>query len=146
MKEIILMVGIQASGKTTFVNAMFANTHTIISLDKLKTRYQENLRIKQAISQNQNIVIDNTNVLKTERSNYIETAKQNGYQVLVYYFVPNVKLSLIRNKNANRTEVPRVAIFDKLKKFERPDISEGIDCIYHVENINTQQVITKCER
>ena len=146
MKELILMIGIQASGKTTFTNTHFANTHTIISLDKLKTRYQEKLKINQEISQNKNVVIDNTNVTKAEREIYIKIAKQKSYKVIAYYFVPNVALSLVRNKNIDRKEVPQVAIFDRLKKLEKPDFSENIDIIFQIENLNNQQQITKWER
>ena len=67
MKELVLMIGIQASGKTTFAKSHFVQTHVYISLDVLKTRFQENLKLKQAISDSKNIVVDNTNVTKKER-------------------------------------------------------------------------------
>lgn len=52
-----------------------------------------------------------------------------------YYFVPNVKLSLIRNRNPDRISVPQVAIFDRLKKFETPTLDEGFDEIFQVETL-----------
>lgn len=133
MKELVLMIGIQASGKTTFAKSHFVQTRVYISLDVLKTRFQENLKLKQAISDSKNIVVDNTNVTKKEREKYISLAKKNNYKVIGYYFVPNVKLSLIRNRNPDRISVPQVAIFDRLKKFEIPTLDEGFDEIFQVE-------------
>ncbi len=146
MKEIILMVGIPASGKSTFANLYFANSHSILSLDNLKTRYQEKQRINQAITLNENIVIDNTNVSISEREQYILLARKHNYKVKCYFFIPNVEESLIRNKNPDRTEVPQVAIFDKLKKLQRPQFVEGFDEIHQVEAINNKFNITIWER
>lgn len=76
MKELVLMIGIQASGKTTFAKSHFAQTHAYISLDILKTRFQENLKLNQAISDSKNIVVDNTNVTKKRKRKIYQPCKE----------------------------------------------------------------------
>ena len=57
--EAVVLIGIQASGKTTFYQQRFFATHVRISLDLLRTREQ------------QRFVVDNTNITAAERARYI---------------------------------------------------------------------------
>lgn len=41
--EVIILIGIQGSGKSSFYKARFADTHVRINLDMLKTRHREKL-------------------------------------------------------------------------------------------------------
>jgi predicted kinase len=54
--EAVVLIGIQASGKTTFYQQRFFATHVRISLDLLRTREQ------------QRFVVDNTNITAAERA------------------------------------------------------------------------------
>ncbi|MFZ6030442.1 MAG: AAA family ATPase [Chloroflexota bacterium] len=84
--EVILFIGIQAVGKSTFYKEHFFTTHVRINLDMLKTRAREMALLQACLATQQPFVVDNTNVLKRERARYIELARQSGFRVVGYYF------------------------------------------------------------
>ena len=59
--QLIIFCGVQASGKSTFYQQYFSNTHLRLNLDMLKTRHRENLLFEAALASKTKIVIDNTN-------------------------------------------------------------------------------------
>ena len=80
--EMILLVGIQGSGKTTFFRERFFDTHVRVSLDMLRTRERERILIAACLMAQQPLVIDNTNTLASERAGYIEMARNAGFQTV----------------------------------------------------------------
>jgi len=69
--QLIILIGIPGCGKSSFYKGQFFNSHLRLSLDLLKTRNKEQRFLNQALSLQQWIVIDNTNVLREERSKYM---------------------------------------------------------------------------
>ena len=59
MKTMVIMMGIQGSGKSTFYHSQLADEFVHINLDSLKTRYQERSEIEQCIQNGQNYVFNN---------------------------------------------------------------------------------------
>jgi len=132
--EIVLLIGVQASGKTTFFRDRFSNTHIRISLDMLKTRTRESILMKACIAAQQSFVIDNTNVTRNQRSPYFELAKQYGIPVIGYFFQSEVKDILARNKQrTGKAVVPVPGIFGTLKKLQPPTKEEGFSELYSVK-------------
>lgn len=82
----ILLIGIPASGKSTFFRKRFSRSHVHISLDLLKTRYQERLLLEACLMARLSFVVDNTNVTRAARARFIEPARQAGYRVIGFYF------------------------------------------------------------
>lgn len=80
MAKMAIMIGIQASGKSTFCK-MNLSEYVRINLDELHTRNKESIAIHDAIASGLNIVIDNTNPSKADGEKYIAIAKENGYEV-----------------------------------------------------------------
>jgi predicted ABC-type ATPase len=66
--QLILFIGLQGSGKSTFYQRQFADTHVRINLDMLKTRRRERLLFDACLSAKQPAVIDNTNPTPVDRS------------------------------------------------------------------------------
>lgn len=60
MSIMAIMIGIQASGKSSFCKSNFRN-YIRINLDELNTRNKERIAIMEAIQSGLDIVIDNTN-------------------------------------------------------------------------------------
>ncbi|MEO1348280.1 MAG: AAA family ATPase [Cyanobacteria bacterium J06635_15] len=63
--ELVILMGLQASGKSTFFQTHFASTHVHISKDlmrnnKNRRRRQSQLLI-EALAAGQSVVVDNTN-------------------------------------------------------------------------------------
>ena len=135
MFDIVLMVGIPGSGKTTFCRERLFPSHLYISLDQLRTRSAEAELFAFALKRRKPCVIDNTNVTVAERRRYIQLArKEKDARIVVYCFVPDLEGCLARNgQRRGRARVPEVAIKCKLAKFEPPEFDEGIDEIYDVK-------------
>jgi predicted kinase len=132
--EIIIFIGIPASGKSTFYEQNFAATHTCISLDILKTRFREDKMLLEAVNSGKSCVIDNTNVSVSERRKYIEAGKRHGYKVIGYYFRSAIDECRIRNnQRQGKKQVPEVAMRNKAAHLERPSMQEGFDELYYVK-------------
>lgn len=129
----ILFVGIQASGKSSFYRAYFEGKYHHISLDVLHTRHREWMEIEQCLKLGLDFVVDNTNPARADREKYIVAAKQYGYRVDGYYFQSCIGECMERNeKREGKAKVPRCAIAATSKKLELPEYKEGFDRLYYV--------------
>ena len=110
IKEAVIFIGLQASGKSTFYNEYFKN-YIHINLDTLHTRNKEKILLDDCIKKELSFVIDNTNPTAEDRERYIEFAKDNGYKLIGYYFQSSVSECLERNNlREGKAKVPDVAV------------------------------------
>ncbi|MBN9390758.1 MAG: AAA family ATPase [Chloroflexi bacterium] len=131
--QAIIFVGIQGAGKSTFFKEKFFNTHIRINMDMLKTRHREDLLLAACLEMKQPFVIDKTNPTVQNRERYIQAAKEHRFQVVAYYFVPDLKLSLARNAaRTSKERVPDMGLYATLKKLQPPTLEEGFDLLYTV--------------
>lgn len=131
--EVVIFVGIQASGKSTFYREHFFDTHLRINLDMLKTRNREQILLRACIEAKQPFVIDNTNPSVEERARYIGLARSAGFRVLGYYFDVQIKEALARNKErTGKDQIPEKGIFGTNKRLRVPDLEEGFDLLCRV--------------
>ena len=141
--EIIIFIGIPASGKSTFYEQNFAATHICISLDILHTRNQENKMLEETLTSGKSCVIDNTNISAAERAKYIEAGKKHKYKVIGYYFRSSIDECRIRNdRRQGKKRVPEVALLDKAAHLDRPSMQEGFDELYYVKIVDDKFEIT----
>jgi len=84
--QMVLFVGLQAAGKSTFFRERFFTTHVRVSLDMLRTRYRERQFVETCLRTGQPLVVDNTNPTREERRVYIDGAKTAKFRVVGYYF------------------------------------------------------------
>jgi predicted kinase len=135
--KLILLIGLQAAGKTTFYHERFADGYTHISMDLLRNnphpaRRQAQL-IEQALQADQSVVVDNTSPTVEVRAPLIALGKRYGCVVIGYYFLPDVAGSVKRNAvRAGKARVPPVAIYATRKKLQPPTYAEGFDQLYAV--------------
>jgi predicted kinase len=145
--QLIMFVGIPASGKSTFYKERFFHSHMRISLDLLNTRNKEHKFLALAFSLHQRVVIDNTNVTKAERAGYIAQAKANRYEVIGYYFEAAVADCLERNeKRSGKERIKRVGVLARQKDLEPPRWDEGFDALYTVRMEDSQWMIKMAEK
>lgn len=131
--EAVIFIGIQASGKTTFYRKRFFDTHVRLSMDMLKTRHRERLLIDACIRARQSFVVDNTNVLRRQRAEYILRAHDGGFHVAGYFFVPQVRQAIAWNRlRSGKAGIPVKGLLGTLKRLERPGPEEGFDHLYTV--------------
>lgn len=132
--EMVILIGIQATGKSEFCRRHFYDTHIRLNLDMLKTRQKEKLLVEACLAARQSFVVDNTNITKAERQKYIRLAKEAGCKVRGCYFRSDVEESLARNaRRAESAQVPVFLITSAREKLEPPSLTEGFDEISYVQ-------------
>jgi tRNA uridine 5-carbamoylmethylation protein Kti12 len=135
--EMILFIGIPASGKTSFYVERFLATHVRVGMDLLRTRRRERALISACLSCGQRFVVDNTNPARADRSWYIDAARNARFRVVAYFFEPDPKASFERNALRDRKwRVPPAGLFGMLKRLERPTMDEGYDQVFVVHAAN----------
>ena len=135
MKTLVIMIGLQGSGKSTFFMQNLSNEFVRVNLDTLKTRHQENLLIEECLKNGKSYAIDNTNPTKEDRKRYIPLAKSQGYKIIGYFMESKIKDCIARNSlREGKACVPMVAIASTSKKLEMPSYDEGFDELYYVKN------------
>lgn len=134
MKKAIIMMGIQASGKSSFCKNQLSEGYVRINLDELNTRNKEKLQFDECIGNGESIVIDNTNPTKADRQRYIPALKEAGYVIAGYFMQSRVADCIERNEmREGKEKVPSTAIAATSNKLELPDYSEGFDELYYVQ-------------
>jgi len=135
--ECVILMGLQASGKSTFCRERFFNTHIRINLDMLRTRHRERIYLMASFEAKQPFVVDNTNPSAEDRQPYIELAKQHKFQVIGYFFEPDFAASMKRNEERHgRAQVSEAGIRSVMKKLQPPDLHEGFDRLFRVRAMN----------
>ena len=137
--EIIILVGLQASGKSTFYRTHFAATHEHVSKDLLLKSKNKNKnqmqveRIEKALQEQRPVVVDNTNVTVQDRLPLIDVGRRYDKTIIGYYFQPDVSSSRKRNmQRKGKAQVPEKAIFITAHKLMPPSYAEGFDTLYYV--------------
>ena len=135
--ECVILIGLPASGKTSFYRERLAGTHDHVSKDLLRNhtrpqRRQEQL-IAEALAAGRSVAIDNTNPDVETRAPLIALGRTRGAEVVGYFFPTEPKDALRRNRlREGRERVPDVAIFATRKRLEPPSYDEGFDQLYVV--------------
>ena len=143
-KTMVLMIGIQGSGKSTFYQNFLADSYVRVNLDTLKTRHQESLLISDCLERSKSFVIDNTNPTKADRQRYIPLAKQAGYKVIGYFMESKLQICIARNNMRSGTaKIPSTAIAATSNKLQLPSYDEGFDELYFVKNDGQTMTVEK---
>lgn len=131
----VIMIGIQGSGKSEFYRRNLSDRYVRVNLDTLKTRNNENRLIRKCLEEGRDFAIDNTNPTRLERARYIETAKANGYRVIGYFMQSRLQECIARNNlREGKERIPPKAIAATSNKLELPNRDEGFDELYFVAN------------
>src|SRR4051812_16871068 len=144
--EAVLFVGIQGAGKSTFYQRRFFGTNVHINMDLLKTRCREQIFLPACILARQPFVVDNTNVLASDRERYITPAKEAGFRIVGYYFPVPVRYAIGRNqKREGKKKIPVQGILGTQKKLQAPRREEGFDALYCVTVTEANEfVVEEC--
>jgi predicted kinase len=140
--EMIILIGLQGSGKSTFYRQRFAGTHELVSMDLLRTNRKPARRQRQlieaALQAGRSLVVDNTNPAREERAELVRLGHEHGAKVLGYYFEAHVRRSLERNAlREGNARVPDVATFATMNKLVRPSYEEGFDQLFYVRTMGS---------
>ncbi|WP_018333345.1 AAA family ATPase [Actinomycetospora chiangmaiensis] len=131
MPEVVLLIGLQACGKTTFYTAELAATHALVSKDAMprSARRKEDRQQRELtalLAAGRDVCIDNTQPSAAERAGVIAVARTAGARVVGHWWRPDLPLSVARN--AGRAEpVPLVGLYAASARWEEPRLDEGFD-------------------
>ena len=129
LNQAIILIGIQASGKSTFCQRYLqSGSHAHISLDEVGTRNRELEILMQCINDDRSFVIDNTNPEIADRKRYISLAKAQGYEIVGIFFQSKVRDCIKRNE-LRGMKVPTKAIASTSNKLQLPSLEEGFDML-----------------
>ncbi len=137
MPAMVIMMGIQGSGKSTFCTKNFSE-YTRINLDALRTRKKENEALWLAINRKENIVIDNTNPTMDDRKKYIEAGKASQYEIIGCFMQSQLEECIERNNSRiGKEKIPSIVIACTSNKLEMPSYEEGFDKLFFVKITDT---------
>lgn len=138
-REIVIIVGPPASGKSTIYNKYFSN-YILINQDILQTIAKCKKTCIEAITNsNENIFIDNTNKNIKTRKIWIDIAKKYNLIIKCIYININKDLSIHVNTFRMLKEekkVPNIAIHVYYKYFEEPSLEEGINELVKINKLS----------
>ena len=148
--ELVIFVGLQASGKSTFFRERFATTHKLVSKDLFRNNKNRNGRqvqlIEAALGAGSSVVVDNTNPTVEDRRPLIELGRGHGARIVGYYFDSTVRACVGRNRRrTGKDRVPEVAIFATAQKLVPPSYSEGFDELRHARIADDSTVEVRAE-
>ncbi|MCP3802225.1 AAA family ATPase [Allokutzneria sp. A3M-2-11 16] len=137
MTEIAILIGLQASGKTSFYRAVLAATHHHVSKDAFpnaRRRQARQLRlIGEALDAGRDVAVDNTNPSAEEWLPIMEVGRARGARIAGYWFPPDIAASHERNAlRDNKTRVPDVGLYATLKRLRKPLPTDGFDELFTV--------------
>lgn len=131
--QLIIFIGIQGSGKSTFYQQHFSDSHIRLNKDMLNTNHRVQLLFSACIASKTKTVLDKTNPTSVERADFINAAKTANFEVIAYYFdCPFVDALARNNTRTGKARIPEVGVKGTAKKTQRPSFAEGFDKIYTV--------------
>ena len=140
--ELVILIGLQGAGKSTFCKDKLFTKHLRINLDMLKTRSREKRIVQVCVETRQSFVVDNTNPTRAVRAVYIQAAKEAGFRVVGYYFQSSVEACQRRNDlRPPAQRVPLRGILGTASQMELPTREEGFDDLFYVRIDDTNEFV-----
>ena len=135
--DLVVLSGLQGSGKSTFFAARFAATHAHVSRDRFPNARDRARRERELVAgaarAGRSVVVDNTNARREDRAALVALARVLGLRPVLYWFPPDVRASIARNAGRpGRARVPVVGILATAKRLAVPAADEGFDAAYEV--------------
>ena len=133
MAEVVLLIGLQGCGKTTFYRETLAATHALVSKDAMsrsarRKEARQRRELAALLADGHDVCVDNTQPSAAERAGVIAVAAAHGARVVGHWWPPDPALS--RRRNAARPDpVPEVGLSAALARWEEPDPGEGFDVL-----------------
>jgi predicted kinase len=136
--ELVVLIGLPGSGKTSFYRQRFAATHAQVSKDLMRNRRDKQAHqmrlVEAALAAGQSVMVDNVNAAVADRQPLIALGRRYGARIVGYLLATPAALCAERNRGrVGRERVPIVAIHAAAKRVETPTSAEGFDELYRVD-------------
>ena len=117
-RELIILVGMQGSGKTCYCQKFLPNYQRISQDEGLRTFGNVVSRLHELLLEGApKIVIDRTNPMRRQRKKFAEMARAAGYFLKIIYF--DVPEEICRERIRNRKDHPTLSE-DKMEQAHYP--------------------------
>jgi len=131
-QELIIMVGRQASGKSTITKRYLVPAGYVqVNRDTLKTPAKCKKAVQDAFAEGVSVVVDNTNPSKETRAEYIKIAQEKGIPVRCFWMqtdqdtANHLNYVRVRETGGEVRRIPDVAFRTFNKGFQEPTLGEG---------------------
>ncbi|MGY5883044.1 AAA family ATPase [Modestobacter lacusdianchii] len=129
-QELVVMVGLQASGKSTWVTTHLAGSHVVVSKDHWPNARHREARQRRVVAgllaEGVNVVVDNTSPSPAERAPLIALAAAAGVPVRAVFLDVPVETCRARNEaREGRARVPLVGLYGAAGRLVHPTTDEG---------------------
>lgn len=129
----VMLIGIPASGKSTFYKQRLFDSHLRINPDQLRSHHREHALLEACLATQVSFVVDNTNATRIVRSRIVDLARSAGFRVIGYYFRSKLTEALQRNHLRDRhARMPVKGVLGISGQLERPSPAEGFDELWYV--------------
>ncbi len=128
--EVVILIGLQGAGKSTFRGQRFVETHAVVSKDLLRDHRRPERRqrrlVMAALASGLSVVVDDTHSSVQERAGVIATARFCGARVVGYFFESPLHECAARNQSRPaRTRAPDVGLLAAARRMIAPSHAEG---------------------
>ncbi|MGW0393465.1 AAA family ATPase [Streptomyces sp. NPDC003042] len=136
--DVAVLVGLQASGKSTFYEQRLSGQYELVSKDRFprgaRNKQQRQMRlVGELLAAGRPVAVDNTNPSPEEWAPLVELAHAHGATVTAYWFPPDAAGSLRRNAaRGGHDRVPDVGVLATLKRLRKPSPADGFDVVHAV--------------
>jgi predicted kinase len=134
VQELVVMVGLQGSGKSTWVADHLTGTHMVVSKDHWPNARHREARQRRVVAgllaEGASVVVDNTGPSPAERVALVELAVAAGVPARAVFV--DTPLAVCRQRNDARTgraRVPDVGLFATAARLAPPTTAEGFTAV-----------------
>ena len=128
------MVGLQGSGKSTWLSRHLAGTHVVVSKDHWPNARRREARQRRTVAEllaaGSSVVVDNTNPAPEDRAALVAVAREAGVPVRAVLVDTAPETCRARNDaREGRARVPLVGVLATRARFLPPTTAEGFERI-----------------